>query len=228
MITFKLPFFVPYYAQIASPDLAEAIFVKGMNPIDDPRWAETGATTPAEYAFWVERACGVACLKMVVEALNGPNRSLIEWARLVSSRGGYIIHQNPDGTTHEIGWSHRSLAEVAQESGLFSTWKPATSQELLEDLLKNRLVIASVSYEAGDDTLPITKKGGHLMVIYGADFTSDGPKAFYVNNPSGRRKNLQVGARLPIERFTQGFSERIITFEKPPTDTTTKSVCSGP
>jgi len=215
MKTFKLPFFVPYYSQIASPDLAEKIFVQGMNPIFDPRWPETGATTPEEYAFWVERACGVACLKMVVEALDGPKHSLIEWARMVSSRGGYITQQNADGTTREIGWSHRSLAEVAQESGLLSSWKPATPQGLLEDLLKNRLVIASVSYEAGDDTLPITKKGGHLMVVLGADFNKTGPIAFYVNNPSGRRKNLQVEARLPIERFASAFSERIIIFEKP-------------
>ncbi len=152
---------------------------------------------------------------MVVEALDGPKRSLIEWARLVSSRGGYITHQNADGTSSEIGWSHRSLAEAAQETGLLSSWKPSTPQGILEELLKNRLVIASVSYEAGDETLSITKKGGHLMVVLGADFDKTGPIAFYVNNPSGRRKNLQVEARLPIERFASAFSERIIIFEKP-------------
>ena len=212
---YRLPFAVPYYAQIASPDLAEAIFVHGMDPTLDPRWAESGALSPEEYAYWVERACGVACLKMVIEAFDGPKRSLIEWARMVSDRGGYIVRQNSDGTSHEIGWSHRALSEMAAEAGLISSWKPASANTILEDLLQNRLVIASLSYEAGDDRLPITKQGGHLMVVIGVDFDDEGPTAFYVNNPSGRRTNLQAGARLPIDRFSAAFSGRVIIFETP-------------
>jgi hypothetical protein len=77
----RLPYPVPYYAQVASLELAEAIFNQGMDPAQDPRWAESGADTPQEYAYWVERACGVACLKMCVEALGGPVRSLVDWGR---------------------------------------------------------------------------------------------------------------------------------------------------
>ncbi|MBV5330914.1 hypothetical protein JZU69_00485 [bacterium] len=82
--TIRLPYPVPYYAQIASPELAESIFVQGMDPIHDPRWAESGAETPQEYAYWVERACGVACLKMCVEAVGGPTRPLVEWAGCIA------------------------------------------------------------------------------------------------------------------------------------------------
>jgi hypothetical protein len=34
--TIRLPYPVPYYAQIASPELAESIFVQGMDPAQDP------------------------------------------------------------------------------------------------------------------------------------------------------------------------------------------------
>lgn len=206
----RLPYIVPYYAQIASPELAESIFVHGMDPIQDPRWAETGAETPGEYAYWVDRACGVACLKMCVEALGGPMRSLVDWARLGLERGGYLIHHNEDGSAHEVGWVHSVLAEMAQESGLTAKFHAASTEEILAYLRQGNMVIASVSYEAGDDRLPITKQGGHLMVVIGAECVDGRPYAFYVNNPSGRRPELQAGARLTLKRFAAAYSGRVI------------------
>src|SRR5512138_753865 len=100
--TIRLPYSVPYYAQIASPELAESIFVQGMDPAKDPRWAESGAESPEEYAYWVERACGVACLKMCVEAAGGPVRSLVDWARLGLERGGYLVRPDADGNPQEV------------------------------------------------------------------------------------------------------------------------------
>lgn len=208
--TIRLPYPVPYYAQIASPELAEAIFVHGMDPVADPRWAESGAETPQEYAYWVERACGVACLKMCVEAAGGPIRSLIDWARLGLERGGYLIRQDADGSMHEVGWVHGVLAAMAQESGLTAEAHLAGVEDIPGYLRQGRMVIASVSYEAGDDRLPITKQGGHLMVVLGADCVDGQPHAFYVNNPSGRRAELQAGARLSLERFAAAYSGRVI------------------
>lgn len=208
--TIRLPYHVPYYAQIASPELAEAIFVRGMDPAQDPRWAESGAVTPQEYAYWVERACGVACLKMCVEALGGPVRSLIDWANLGLERGGYLVRQDEEGNTHEVGWVHSALAKMAQESGLNAEAHPASLEEIPGYLRQGRIVIASVSYEAGDDRLPITKQGGHLMVVIGVECVDGQPVVFYVNNPSGRRAELQADARLSLERFASAYSGRVI------------------
>ena len=208
--TIRLPYRVPYYAQIASPELAESIFVNGLDPAQDPRWAESGAETPDEYAYWVERACGVACLKMCVEALGGPTRPLVDWARQGLERGGYLIRENEDGSTHEVGWVHGALADMARESGLTAEAHPASVEEIPAYLRQGRMVIASVSYEAGDDRLPITRQGGHLMVVIGAECVDERPQAFYVNNPSGRRAELQAGARLPLGRFAAAYSGRII------------------
>jgi hypothetical protein len=206
----RLPYPVPYYAQIASHELAESIFVHGMDPALDPRWAESGADTPQEYAYWVERACGVACLKMCVEALGGPKRSLVDWARVGLERGGYLIRRNDDGSTCEVGWVHGVLVEMARENGLIAEAHPASLEEIPAYLRQGHMVIASVSYEAGDDRLPITKQGGHLMVVIGAECVDGRPHAFYVNNPSGRRKELQANARLSLERFAAAYSGRVI------------------
>lgn len=207
----RLPYIVPYHAQIASPELAESIFVNGMDPALDPRWAESGAETPQEYAYWVERACGVACLKMCIEAAGGPARSLVDWARQGLERGGYLIrHNEADGSIHEVGWVHRALVEMAQENGLAAEALPASLEEIPAYLRQGKMVIASVSYQAGDDRLEITHRGGHLMVVIGAECIDGNPQAFYVNNPSGRRAELQTGARLPLERFAAAYSGRII------------------
>jgi hypothetical protein len=208
--TIRLPYPVPYYAQIASPELAESIFAQGMDATQDPRWAESGAKNPQEYAYWVERACGVACLKMCVEAAGGPMRSLVDWARLGLKRGGYLIRYDENGNSDEVGWVHGALAKMAQQAGLTADARPASLDEIPEYLRQGYMVIASVSYQAGDDRLPITKQGGHLMVVIGAECVDERPQAFYVNNPSGRRAELQAGARLPLERFAAAYSGRII------------------
>jgi hypothetical protein len=210
-----LPYAIPYYAQIASPELAEAIFVQGLDPTLDPRWAESGAGTPEEYAYWVDRACGMACLKMCVEALGGPQRSLVAWSRLGLERGAYLIRHDEQGAAHEVGWIHAGLATLARELGLAAEARAASLAEIVALLQEGYLVVASVSYEAGDDRLPITKTGGHLMVVTGADFDQHGPLVFYVNNPSGRRAELQAGARLPVERFAAAYSGRVILFRGP-------------
>ena len=128
--TIRLPYPVLYHAQIVSLELAESIFVNGLDPINDPRWAESGAETPKEYAYWVERACGVACLKMCVEAAGGPTRSLIDWARLCLRRDGYLIRTNSDGTKQEVGWVHAALAELTKDDGLEAKACPANLDEI--------------------------------------------------------------------------------------------------
>jgi hypothetical protein len=48
------------------------------------------------------------------------------------------------------------------------------------------------------------------MVVIGAECVDGLPRAFYVNNPSGRRVELQAGARLSLERFAAAYSGRVI------------------
>ncbi len=72
------------------------------------------------------------------------------------------------------------------------------------------MVIASISYEAGDDRLPITQQGGHLVVVIGANCVDHLPSAFIINDPSGRKPELQAGASLPQTRFAEAYSGRII------------------
>ncbi|HEY9087041.1 MAG TPA: C39 family peptidase [Anaerolineaceae bacterium] len=209
METVQLPYPVPYTAQIASPELANEIFEYRLPPEQDPRWAETGARSPQEYSYWVERACGVACVKMSVDALGGPNRPLLDWARAGVKMGGYLIEQGANGETLERGWIHIALARLCQSAGLAAVATPASLEEIVTALRAGQLVIASTSYEIGTNG-PVTKRGGHLVVITGAEVHHGQPLAFFINNPSGRYPELQAGGRVPAGRFAEGYTGRII------------------
>ena len=205
----SLPYFVPYTAQIASPELADDIFMHRLPPEQDPRWAETGAHSPEEYAHWVERGCGVACVKMSVEALGGPVRPLLDWARQGVALGGYLIEQRENGESVERGWIHAALARLCHAAGLQAEARPATLKEIPEHLRAGRLVIASTSYEIGTEG-PVTKRGGHLVVITGAEVDGGQPVMFTIHNPSGHFTHLQAGGQIPAVRFAQGYTGRVI------------------
>mgnify|MGYP000496679592 CR=1 FL=1 len=210
---FRLSYPVPYYAQIASPDLATQIFAEGLDPVFDPRWAETGAETPHEYAYWVERACGIACLKMCVEALGGSKRPLMQWIRQALAIGGYLIDEDVNGECREIGWVHQSLAELIRREGFYAQPQQVLIEEMPAYIREGKMLIASVSYEVGD-ALPVTKKGGHLVVVIGADCCDGTVEALIVHNPSGRRIELQANAVIPAARFAQGYTQRAIVVGK--------------
>lgn len=202
-----VPFAVPYCAQIASPWLAVAFFEKGMNPALDPHWAENGAYSLEEYIYWTNRACGAACVKMAVEALGGERLALIEWARHGVRIGGYLSEKRPDGSRAERGWLHSALAELIRRAGFQAEARPLALTDFVSILAGSGMIIASVSHEIGTHD-PITKRGGHLVLVFGALLEEDEPAAFLLHNPSGRSDTLRQNARIPVERFAAAYTGR--------------------
>jgi hypothetical protein len=207
----SLPYSVPYYSQVATPELAFQIFSHEMSPLDDPNWKETGAEMQEEYAYWVERSCGIACVKMCVEALGGPSLSIMEWIRRGLAIGGYL-KKVENGTRVELGWIHQSLADLIEAEGFRAYPASATLDEIYAHLQHQRLVIASVSYQLGTYEA-ISRKGGHLVVVKGAWYSPDkpaNPHVLVVHNPSGRYRELQIDACIPVERFRAAYSGRVV------------------
>jgi hypothetical protein len=209
LIQIRLPYPVPYTAQVASPELAGEIFSGRLDPRLDPRWAATGADTPEEYAHWTSRACGAACVKMCVDALGGPVLSLMDTIRRGEEIGAYLTERASPTETVERGWLHQGLAGMIQARGYWAKPQPAGLAEIAAQLAIGRLVIASVSYELGT-TLPVTRQRGHLVVLVGMDLADGEAQTVWLHNPSGRDPSLQVNAAIPAGRFGQGFSGRVV------------------
>jgi hypothetical protein len=206
---------VPYTCQFASPNLVWAFIHEGKPLEDDPRWAEYGAADPAEYAHWARRSCGVVCVKMAVEALIGDSpRSVIEWIQAGLAIDGYLTRLRADrpGERIELGWKHDALVQLAADRGVEAgRVEGLTLADVAAHIQADRLLIASVTSELGEDD-PLTRNSGHLVLIYGVELDEAGEvTSVILHNPSGRTTPLQAGARLPADRFSQGFSGRAIS-----------------
>jgi hypothetical protein len=58
---------MPYHSQFASPELVGPVVFGNMDAQDDPRWADSGASTKVEYGRWAWNLCGMACLKSICD-----------------------------------------------------------------------------------------------------------------------------------------------------------------
>ncbi len=209
---------IPYTCQYASPDLVREL-VHGERALTaDPNWESYGAASPEEYAHWAQRSCGVVCVKMAVEALAGVEpRPVMDWVRAGLALDGYLTEFRPDHPDRPIekGWKHSALAALARQHGLHATLAAGLSlSDLAAHLRADRLVIASVSSELGEDG-PITRRAGHLVLVYGAILGAGGEvESVILHNPSGRTPALQAGACIPAARFEQAFSGRGIVVSR--------------
>lgn len=211
MSEIRVSYPVPYVCQFASPELVRA-FVNEQQPLEsDPRWAEYGAESAAEYAHWARRSCGVVCVKMAVEALaGGAPQTIIEWVKAGLALEGYLAELRSDRPDRPIekGWKHVALAQLAVERGCDASVVASLGlPDLVEHIRADRLVIASVTSELGEEG-PITRKSGHLIVIYGLEADEANITAIIAHNPSGRSAAMQQSTHIPVERFLNGFSGR--------------------
>ena len=200
---------IPYACQFASPELVREFILKTRDLTSEPCWPDYGAASPEEYAHWALRSCGVVCVKMAVEGLTGISpRPVMAWVREGLALDGYrteIRHDRPV----EIGWKHAALADLARQHGLAAELVSHLSLDALaEHLRANRVVIASVTSELGEEA-DITRHSGHLVVVIGAELSTNGEvEQIIIHNPSGHTLELQANAHVPAPRFGAGFSGR--------------------
>lgn len=203
----------PYYAQIEDYEHVTEYLDEGRSPLTDPFWRRSGAPDIEIYAHWTKRACGIVCVKTCIETFGGPIRPLHHWINQGIALDGYLIREDPNGIPVEIGWKHATLAELCKQQG-FHACPQEVNLEMIENALRSgRILIASVSFEIGTDR-PITRQGGHLVTLLGVEFKQGKLTDYILHNPSGRTPDLRRFARIPVKRFNQAFSQRVIIVEK--------------
>lgn len=108
-----------------------------------------------EDPFWMLRACGAACLKMVAEFHGATVPDLLELCNEAKERGGYDMVD---------GWVHDYLVTKAQELGLTAYRKEGlTSIDEIKAHLESGPVIASVEKRV------LEQKRFHMIVITGIE-----------------------------------------------------------
>lgn len=161
---------------------------------DVARWQTDGFATAQESAWWSDRACGVACMRMMLLGWFGQASTPAELLHQARADGAYL---------RDRGWSHAGLARLGARHGL-----PAEAVTLPEDEIVGHLerapVIVSVKIK-----FPVGQgRGGHLVVLTGAGSGPSGA-VFGFNDPSswGQRH-----CWVPRRRFCAAYSGRALLF----------------
>ncbi|MFI9624147.1 peptidase [Streptomyces sp. NPDC052042] len=180
---------MPLPATSASPDLVGPIVEGGADPATDPAWAESGASSRAEYARWAGHLCGVTCLR---RALGPGAPSLFELRDGAIEYGAYT--QDAEGVIR--GLIYAPFAQYAREvHGLDATvHRHLSSREILGLLDGGRTVLASVHHGIRRPDLPPPRKGGHLVLLTAR--TADGTGVHF-HSPSGITAGTRA-AELPL------------------------------
>ncbi len=191
---------VPYYSQWESPELTSAILTGKILASADPLWQNSGAVTPAEYELWSWNACGMACLKMLLQHKQALKVPLVTLAKQCLSYGGY---QEP--LQDSPGLFYKPFCTfVAAEYQLQA--RPVTAltiTEIINTIGQGGYVIASVNPAIRDPDSTPTSKGGHLILLFGYNKKT---KTLYFHNPSGGTTKNQSNVALSNKQFKKFFA----------------------
>ncbi|UPY37617.1 hypothetical protein [Sediminicoccus sp. KRV36] len=185
----------PYFAQWESPELVEA-FLNGRDAATDPRWAESGAADAAEYARWAEHLCGMACLRMAMAA-RGESLTIHDLRRAVQPLGGYV--EEPGGFIR--GLIYAGAVRWLNDRGIAAR---IVLDEPMPALGRGEFYIASVHAAIRTPEVEPPRKGGHLVLVFGADEAG----RWRFHNPSGIGVAQQRDVRLSPAAFSRFHADR--------------------
>lgn len=192
---------LPYFSQWESRDLVEKIITRQIEAKDDPRWQESGAKDVKEYASWSWSGCGMACLKMILAHKNHTVIPLVTLGKQCLQYDGYRLPLE----THP-GLYYKPFVRFSKEKYDLNAKAVSalTLAEIKKALSEGGYVIASVSPEIRFPKKIPTKRGGHLVLIFGYD---DENQVVYLHNPSGF-KNSQERVAVTYSQFKKFFDNK--------------------
>lgn len=162
-----------------------------------------------DYDLWVDSACGMFCLKMILKYKFNKDYSVIDLAKeAMDNYGAYFV-----GTDRKLS---------AMKYAPFKTFikhkfninsdvcSILTTRKIKHELSIGNLVIASVHWDIKDPNRTPPFKGGHLVLITGY---SEPEKVFYMNNPSGLKGISDKDAKISYRDFSKFFAGRGIIIQ---------------
>jgi hypothetical protein len=191
----------PFFGQWETPALIGAIITGACRAEDDPAWAESGAESREDYARWADHLCGVACLRMALAARGITPPRARDLAQVLTGYGAYV--EQPDGHIRGLIYAP-AITWLAEAHGVRAEIILDRMAEDIPPLLADGgLFIASVHPAIRRPAEPAPGKGGHLVLVFGAE-----GGALRLHNPSGHDAASQADARVPIADFTRFFAGR--------------------
>jgi hypothetical protein len=191
---------VPYFSQWESGHLAERFVDASLDLADDPRWAASGARTPAEYKYWARKVCGLACLRMILARRGLPVPTTMALVERALGWQAFVLQGD-----RVAGLIYRPFADwVASEYGITVEVAPELPLEAVAaQASPDTPVIASVHpWIRWPDREP-PDRGGHLVLVTGAV-----GGVLRLHNPSGLPPSSQRDALVTETDFARFYAGR--------------------
>ncbi|MFZ2226811.1 MAG: C39 family peptidase [Candidatus Moraniibacteriota bacterium] len=177
--------------------------------ITKENYSKNGFDSYEEAKHWERRSCGAVCLKMVINSfypdLNVSTKELI-------ARG---LEKN--AYKEKIGWIHQGLVELGEEYGLVGGRESIGEniEKIKDHLIDKKLVVASVAYglkvgrkyTKSDGSVRITRRGGHLVVIYGVTERNNKVEKLFLHHTSPQNSYEWANFEINRAEFLECFSE---------------------
>ncbi len=199
---------VPYFSQWESADLVPALLAGTISAARDPLWRSSGAVSPEEYEFWSWRACGVACLRMVLSYWCVKPPPALVLIKECLAAGAYVQRdaQRVDGLLYEP-FAHY----VRRRWGLrVDVGAPLHLADLTGHVQDGSLVMASVHPSIRELAPDPPARGGHLVLVVGV--TTGG---MVLHNPSGLPGRSQRFAIVSTHDFGRFYADRGVILSRP-------------
>ena len=156
--------------------------VKFYSQMVDYKGEDSGFPSIAEKEKWEDNACGIACIRMIINTSlreGGMEKGYWELLSLAVNNNAYI----------EKGWIHKKLLEILNLHGLNGRChRNKTTKDLAAAIDSGSICIASVTkrFIGGllDENGSIMARGGHLVVAYDTYYNDGNLKSIICNHPS--------------------------------------------
>ena len=157
---------------------------------------------------WKDRACGILCLKMLLDFLGTKTSLPDDFIQTGVTAGAY----------GEWGWTHTGLVSVASLFGITMRRKEFRAQDSVEagKLLKEGIDELVLSIEKGKPVLIsaikkwVETKKFHMMVLVGFEMDEGVLKGFYYHDPDAYTPHEGKDQFVPIETFKKHWRRMAI------------------
>lgn len=167
----------------------------------------SGFPSKIEIEKWEKNACGIACLRMIINSFQNEKSLLSYWdlLQLALSHNAYC----------EKGWIHAKLLEILKEFGFDGICHRGKNANNLSTILNHgSIAIASVTkcFLGGElnESNQIMQKGGHLVVAYDATYSNTELISIICNHPSSKEEWNLAGWNVPKNKWDLSFSGNFI------------------
>lgn len=176
---------------------------------------ENPGLSQGDAAYWSLRACGVACVKMLLAGADNHMGKSDSTSKSMWELIGEGLHEK---AYCDRGWIHAGLLKLLSKYGISGECHRQTSiTKMAEIIQRGNVCIASVSVGLSggekDEKGNVVGKGGHLILFHGVKKNESGIVSLRCHHPSSYLSWNWENLWVAKEKVEKSFSGNLIEID---------------